>query len=149
MMYFKAMFDQGAIPVLEKIISFTEARHQVIANNIANVDTPNYRRRDLPISEFQHALSKSIEHRRATNPRIFDFLETDNVAANELGGVTARVLTASPSPLDILRHDNNNVSIDREMAELAKNTLLHNGMVQILSKEFQMLGNAISERITR
>ena len=92
---------------------------------------------------------KSIEHRRATNPRIFDFLATDNVAANELGGVTANVITAPPSPLDILRHDNNNVSIDREMAELAKNTLLHNGMVQILSKEFQMLGTAISERITR
>jgi len=148
-MYFKAMFDQGTIPVLEKIISFTEARHSVIANNIANVDTPNYRRRDLPIGEFQNALAKSIEHRRATNPRKFNSFDTDNVAANELGGVTAKVLTAPPSPLDILRHDNNNVSIDREMSELAKNTLLHNGMVQILTSEFQMLQTAISERIMR
>ncbi len=148
-MYFKAMFDQGLIPVLEKIVSFTEARHHVIANNIANVDTPNSRRRDLPVSEFQNALVKSIEYRRATNPRKFAFLETDNVMANELGGIAARVVTAAPSPLDILRHDNNNVSIDREMAELAKNTLLHNGMVQILAKEFLMLRTAISERIMR
>jgi len=148
-MYIKAMFDQGSIPVLERLISFSEARHRAIADNIANVDTPDYRRRDLPLAEFQQALKKSIEHRRAGNPRKFIFIESDNVKGNELGGISANVISSRPSPFDILRHDNNNVSIDREMSELAKNTILHNGMVQILSKEFSMLRSAISERILR
>ena len=148
-MYIKAMFDAGSIPVLEKVISFTEARHKVIANNIANIDTPGYRRQDLAVSEFQEALEKSIEQRMATNPRKFEFLGTENVEDNFLGGVSANVLTAPYSPLDILRHDGNNVSIDHEMAELAKNTILHNGMVQLLANEYQMLNNAIAERIMR
>ena len=148
-MYFKAMYDQGSIPILERLVSFTESRHNAIANNIANVDTPNYRRNDLPVAEFRQALESSINKRRAGNPRKFSFPETDNIKTNSLGGITPNVMASEPSPYDILRHDNNNVSIDREMAELAKNAMLHNGMVQILSKEFSMLNTAISERIMR
>ncbi len=147
-MYFKTMFDQGAIPVLERMLSFTESRHNVIANNIANLDTPGYRRQDLPIAEFQNALQASIDKRRETNPRLFDFVESDNVKSNARGGVEVSATVAAPSPLDILRHDGNNVSVDHEMAELAKNALLHNGMAQILAKEFSMMNIAISGRVS-
>ena len=148
-MYFKAMFDQGSIPVLEKVISFCEQRNRVIANNIANVDTPHYRRRDLPVAEFRAQLSSAIAHRERNNPRLFSFEPGKNVVPNALGGVNARQIVEPLNRNGYLRHDDNSVSIDREMAELSKNTLLHNAMVQILVKEFGMMQTAISEKVVK
>ena len=147
-MNFKTMFDQGAIPVLEKMLSFTQARHTALANNIANIDTPGYLRRDVPVAEFQRALEESIKQRREEHPQRFEFAETENIGVNKWGGIDMRATTEQASPLDILRHDGNNVSVDREMAELAKNTLLHNSIAHILIKEFSMMNTAISERVT-
>ena len=148
-MYFKAMFDQGSIPVLEKVISFCEQRNRVLANNIANIDTPYYRRRELPVAEFQAQLQKAIDHREKTNPRVFQFQASRNITPNTLGGVTARPLIEPLRNGGFLRHDGNSVNIDREMAELSKNTLLHNVMVQILIKEFNMLNTAISGNVVK
>jgi flagellar basal-body rod protein FlgB len=147
-MYIKAMFDQGALPVLERCVSFFEQRNRVLANNIANVDTPNYLRRDLPVAEFQAQLAKAIEDRARTNPRVFNFEASRNIQPNALGGVDARAIIDPLQGDQFLRHDGNNVNIDQEMAELAKNNLLHSTMTQILVKEFHMLSEAISEKIT-
>jgi flagellar basal-body rod protein FlgB len=143
-MYIKAMFDQGAMPVLERCISFYEQRNRVLANNIANFDTPNYLRRDLPVAEFQAQLAKAIEQRAATNPRVFRFEGSANIQPNALGGVNAQAIIDPLARDQFLRHDGNNVNIDQEMSELAKNNLLHSTMTQILVKEFKMLSTAIS-----
>lgn len=148
-MYFKAMFDQGAIPVLEKMISFCEQRNRVLANNIANIDTPNYRRRDLDVAEFQSLLAGAIEQRGKNNPRVFQFEAGKNVAPSSLGGVSAQPVIQPPDSDNPIRLDGNNVNIDREMTELSKNALLHSAMTQILVKEFAMLQTAISEKVTR
>jgi len=148
-MYIKAMFDQGAMPVLEKCISFYEQRNRVLVNNIANADTPNYLRRDLPVAEFQAQLAKAIEQRAATNPRIFNFEASGNLQPNALGGVSARTIIDPLGRNQFLRHDGNNVNIDQEMAELAKNDLMHSTMTQILVKEFGMMSTAISEKVGR
>jgi len=148
-MYIRAMFDQGALPVLEKCVSFYERRNRVLANNIANADTPNYLRRDLPVAEFQAQLAKAIEQRAMTNPRVFHFEASRNVEPNALGGVNARTIIDPLNRDQFLRHDGNNVNIDQEMAELAKNDLMHSTMTQILIKEINMLSTAISEKITK
>ena len=41
------------MPVLEQVVNFTEARHGVLAGNIANLDTPGYKTRDLSPALFQ------------------------------------------------------------------------------------------------
>jgi flagellar basal-body rod protein FlgB len=148
-MYIKAMFDQGSLPVLEKSLSFYEQRNRVLVNNIANFDTPNYLRRDLPVAEFQAQLAKAVEERGRANPRVFHFSASDNIEPNALGGVNAQTVIDPLQRDQFLRHDGNNVNIHMEMAELAKNNLIHSTMSQILVKEFAMLSTAISEKITR
>lgn len=49
------------IGALEQTLSFTERRHEILAGNIANMSTPDYRSRDLDVSEFQSELAKSIQ----------------------------------------------------------------------------------------
>ena len=48
-----ALFQSTTIPALEQVVNFTEARHNVLAGNIANVDTPGYKARDLSVEDFQ------------------------------------------------------------------------------------------------
>ena len=47
-----SLFDSSSLPVLEQVVNFTEARHGVLAGNIANLDTPGYRSRDLSTEEL-------------------------------------------------------------------------------------------------
>lgn len=49
------------IGALEQTLSFTERRHELLAGNIANMSMPDYRSRDLDVSEFQASLAESIQ----------------------------------------------------------------------------------------
>jgi len=51
---------QPTTPLLKQIAKFTERRQEVLAGNIANIDTPGYRLRDLPTSEFRQALARAV-----------------------------------------------------------------------------------------
>ena len=57
------MFGNTTIPVLEQVAAFTQARHHVLAGNVANMDTPGYRVRDLSVDTFQERLRAAIEAR--------------------------------------------------------------------------------------
>jgi len=54
------LFGSSTIPVLEQTVNFTQARHGVLAGNIANLNTPGYKTRDLSPVEFQKRL-KEVE----------------------------------------------------------------------------------------
>ncbi|HYO26457.1 MAG TPA: flagellar basal body protein, partial [Lacipirellulaceae bacterium] len=58
---FDAMFDNSTLPMLEQVVSFTQARHGVLAGNVANMDTPGYRSRDLSPAAFQERLTRAIQ----------------------------------------------------------------------------------------
>ena len=56
-----SLFQSSTLPVLEQVVNFTEARHGVLAGNIANLDTPGYKTRDLSPELFQQRLKEAIE----------------------------------------------------------------------------------------
>ena len=57
------MFQSTTIPVLQEVVSFSQARHAVLAGNIANIDTPGYQARDLSVEDFQARLKQAIDDR--------------------------------------------------------------------------------------
>jgi len=59
----EALLNRGSLPVLEQVSAFTELRHQVLVNNISNVDTVDYKMQDLPLAPFQEALRTAVELR--------------------------------------------------------------------------------------
>ena len=61
------MFESTTIPVLEQVVNFTQARHGVLAGNIANIDTPGYKTRDISPDEFQARLDEAIKFRKQRN----------------------------------------------------------------------------------
>jgi flagellar basal-body rod protein FlgB len=111
---------------LDQVIQFTEARHKVLANNIANIDTPTYKMRDLQLAKFQQDLAQAIE-------------------ARSTGKMTSQGL---PGPVDfqqyVLFHDQNNRSVEKQMTSLTENAILHNTTVELLRSRYLLLEKAIS-----
>ncbi|MFC1588553.1 flagellar basal body rod protein FlgB [Planctomycetota bacterium] len=138
-------FNKGALPTLRSTIQFTQRRSILIANNIANVETPMYQAKDISEGDFKELLGRAVDKRRDGNPRIWKFKGNRNMRPRAGGGMNYKILPAGD--VDIQQHDQNNVDIDKEMVKLAKNTILHNTMVELLTKQYNLIESAISERV--
>ena len=132
------IFDSTTIPVLQEAMQFAEARHEVLAGNIANLDTPGYRVRDLSVEEFQARLKEALEARE----------EVDEPWSP---GMTSRpgdpMNRVRESLKSILYHDDSNVGIEQQVTEMSKNQFLHNVAISVMSSQFRLLQTAISERV--
>ena len=136
------LFQSGSMPVLERMVQFTGARHGVIANNIANLSTPYFRPKDLSVEKFQKTLRDAVDRRRSTATPTEGPLEISDsrqLRFHEDG------VDATPETLDenILFHDRNNRDLERIMQDLAENTLAHNTGIELLKSEFRLLEMAI------
>ena len=115
------------VNVLDKAADAAWLRNEVISNNIDNADTPGYKRQDV---DFQAQLSKALGR--------VDADEMDSKVA----GLRSRELEAKThsdySEFDY-RLDENNVDIQVENVNLAKNQLKYNGLMTSIRMEFQNL----------
>jgi len=140
------LFNSGAMPALERVVQFTQARHQVLADNIANLSTPYFKPKDLDPQSFQTALREAIDHRRSgANPTSAPLEPADT---RELRFQSGR-LEVHPQATNqgILFHDQNNRDLERTMQHLAENTVAHNTAVELMRNEFSMIATAIRERV--
>jgi len=132
------MFDSTSIPVLEQVVNFTQTRHNLLAGNIANLDTPGYRTRDLSTTMFQSRLQAAIETRDKTAS-----------AAPMSGAATSGTDPFSEvddSLKSILYHDDSDVGIEHQITEMTKNQMQHNLALAIMNSQIHLLQAAVSER---
>jgi flagellar basal-body rod protein FlgB len=132
------LFDSTNIPVLGEVLNFAQARHGVLAGNIANVNTPGYRTRDLSEGAFQERLKEAISQSRSGQP-------LSPGLANSQEGDPIRGVRASLE--NILYHDDTNIDLEKQVAEISKNQLLHNFALTVMTDQFALLESAISERV--
>ena len=109
----------NAIDFLERYLSLTSQRHTTVVTNMANIDTPGYRTRDV---DFRSELQ------RVTNGTQSTLQST----AREVRGL-------------IERPDGNNVNLDREGMALAETQMQYRTAVQLIRSEFHRLLTAINE----
>jgi flagellar basal-body rod protein FlgB len=138
-----ALFDATTVPVLEQVVGFTQARHSVLAGNVANADTPGYRVRDLSVGAFQTQLKQAIEQRRSPAP-----VSSDGGALNQtLRDRDAAMDDVRDTLRNILYHDDSNVSLEQQVNELNKNKTQHDLAIAVLRSQFDLMRAAISERV--
>lgn len=137
----QSLFSSTPIPVLEQVVDFAQSRHEVLAGNLANLDTPGYRVRDLSQTAFEKQLGEAIRLRDRQPSAGYSELSADRLSARRdaISDVSDRVK-------GILYHDESNVSIEQQVAEMAKNQSRHNLALAILGSQFRLLQAAISER---
>ena len=119
---------------LEKAISITQQRHTHIISNIGNLDTPNYRGKDI---DFKTALARALEsdqeiHLAKTNPRHID-----------LGRNSAH--RVEPFEEQGQWNGYNWVNIDKEMTKLIENNLMYRTTVETFLRKIAILKEVIRE----
>jgi len=117
------------INVLNKAVDASWTKNEIIANNIANVDTPDYKRKDLDFeSLLAQALSDTSVHTKNLDKK---------VANINLSSLNPNIYTEY-STLNY-RYDGNNVDIDTESAYLADNQIRYQFLLDSMNQEFSRL----------
>lgn len=131
------MIGSGAynyINVLNKAAGASWTKNEIIANNIANVDTPDYKRKDL---DFESLLADALTDSTTNN--------MDKKVANlQLSSMNPRVYTEY-STLSY-RYDGNNVDMDTEAAYLADNQIKYYALLDSMSQEFSRLRTVLNTK---
>ncbi|NLV37444.1 MAG: flagellar basal body rod protein FlgB [Clostridiaceae bacterium] len=121
----------------EKTLDATWARNEVIAQNIANVDTPGYKKSSVTFEEHLDSAMDSRGFRgNTTDDRHIPIGKTD------VEKVNIRV-TRDYKNLST-RLDENNVDVETEMASLAKNNIRYNTLIQSVSNSYQTIKSVIN-----
>lgn len=109
-------------------------RQKTISQNIANVDTPNYNAKK---TIFKHQLDQAIEGQRLnayrTDGRHLEF-------GNQQASASASVVTRNNT---MFNHNGNNVDIEHEMSEMAKNQIYYNAIIERVNGRFNSLNTVI------
>ena len=115
------------INVLDRAADASWTRNELISNNIANVDTPGYKRQDV---SFEDELRNALTYN--------DYTSMDEKVGN-LKSNDIEIRTYTDYSGYSYRLDGNNVDIDTENAMLAKNQLKYEGLLNSISQEFTNL----------
>lgn len=129
----KNIFNQ--VDLLQKGLDASWKRNEVVANNIANADTPGFKASHV---EFESVFQKSLE------------ADSDSFFSSSGAGKAGPVAASAPYEIvtdkdSAVRMDGNSVDVDAEMTELAENTILYNALSYSVSKEFGRLKTVINE----
>lgn len=131
------ILDVLSLRVLHKGLEGTRLRHEAIADNMANVSTPGYKRK---VVRFEEALTEALDRGRY-------FVRGSDSVRRTTPDLSHVEPTVAPDTDSVLRADGNTVDIDREAAELAINTGRFLAMIEILNREYRMLHRAIREEV--
>lgn len=119
-----------ALTVLEKGLDASSLRQRVLVNNVANIDTPGFKRSDV---DFQVALDVALGKKSNLSLKTTLHRHINGSAAD--GNQSSVVTDQSTS----IRNDSNNVDIDREMANVAENGLYYSGLTRAISSQLGLL----------
>lgn len=124
-----AIIDNNMVSLLSLALDAAGMRQQAIAHNIANVNTPGFRRVAVSFEQQVAALEQRTMHAAAGSaPSLAD-----------LAGLRPRFVAADAADAD------GAVALDQEVAQLAETTVHHQALLKALNSQFSLLGTAINE----
>ena len=126
--------------LLEKGIDAAQLRHKLLSNNLANINTPNFKRSDVRFSDiFQHYLENNEIEGRRTDPRHF------------IIGKGSQLEEAQPEIFQEdntkVRNDGNNVNMEFETAQIIKNSLYMQTLFTVLNQDLQKMRIAMAKGV--
>jgi flagellar basal-body rod protein FlgB len=129
------LLQDVTIDAMENYMTRLSKREQVTASNIANIDTPGYKTKDISFyATMQELMSGSTSGMQGSSPE---------------GMQTWKLTPAEPQVFEVpglpMRPDQNNVDIDREMLKLGETSFGYSMMTQLLHFKFRTIGSSINE----
>jgi flagellar basal-body rod protein FlgB len=133
----------GNIPIIAQALNGLSARQRAIGENIANADTPRFKRLEVAYEAQLRAAMKPT----ATADDVP--MQTSNPLHFSLGPLASRVddvrATLTSVQDETQRNDGNNVDIDAEMAKLAETNIRYNTMATLAKNKFEGLKTMLRE----
>ncbi|RKY80917.1 flagellar basal body rod protein FlgB [candidate division KSB1 bacterium] len=123
-----SIFSKTTIPLMKRVLDIASERQKVIASNIANSSTPGYKTRKV---DFKKSLSLAQQSTGLAGL-------TEDERHLPLGSVTTKSA--------VVKVENTEPDVEKEMAESAENQLLYASAVKIISGKFQALKGSIRGR---
>ena len=121
----------NTINVLERALDYSTLRQKTISNNIANIDTPNYKAQDVfPFKKYLNQELKSGLTAKQTHEKHIPFQSS------------TKSLTITQKHVQY-NESGNSVDMDYEMAKMADNQIYYNAMVERINGKFNTLKNVI------
>ncbi|MEK5079643.1 flagellar basal body rod protein FlgB [Solibacillus sp. FSL W7-1436] len=121
----------GTISSLEKGLSYATLKNKAIAQNIANVDTPNYKTKEVSFKDVFNDAKQSTISANRTDKKHYDI-------KMNMGGSSVYSNENFRS-----RANGNAVNMDAEQAKLAENTIYYNALIDRISSKFSTLNNVV------
>ena len=123
---------ENVFGIHESALKIREARQSILANNLANVDTPNYQAQDLDFATALDALSSVDTEALSVSDR--------NHIAEDVMSFDSEISFRSPTQASL---DGNTVDADRENAEFSKNALSHQATLTFMNHQIRTMLMAI------
>ena len=125
--------------VQEKTLDAAWLRNDVLSHNLANVDTPRYNRKDVDFESFMRsALTEDMDDLIVKRRHGFKMGKQSDLSS-------VKPLVTEDYNSMSMRIDGNNVDVDAEMAQMAKNTIKYNTVTENINGKFSKLKHVISE----
>jgi flagellar basal-body rod protein FlgB len=146
---------QTPLNMLKQVARFTERRQEVLAGNIANIDTPGYRMRDLPLQDFHAALRAAMQPSQSRGGLSQSQQAPWSMHNPESPGMM-QLPPPDPFPAQLFQakeseqqpgitfQDANNRSVEHQFLEMTKNSLMQNFALQLMSAQYGQLQAVIS-----
>jgi flagellar basal-body rod protein FlgB len=117
--------NMDMINLIEKALNIRSSYHKVISGNIANVETPGYKEKDI---DFSKEIDRAIH---------------SDVNSSMIGsGID---VTEGPNNDGLPGMDGNTVNVENQIVKLTENQVMFHSLVQVITKQFSMMKYAIRE----
>src|SRR5699024_12842969 len=101
-----------------------------ISNNIANIETPNYKAKDVSLQSLLQKETHNLQLKNTNERHIQRTIDPSSHYIKRKTGTT-------------VNHNGNNVDIDKEMADLAENQIFHRSLIDRMNGKFRTIQNVV------
>ena len=136
-----SLISSPTIRMLEQTLDFTEQRHNVILEDIANVSTPGYVQKDLSVAAFQKSLQDAVARKWASNNNTYE--PESNQETDFTPGASTLQVKSAEVVNNVAFHDRGARSMEYLMGQLADNATAHNTVTQLLKNRYDLTSKAI------
>jgi len=145
-MWVDRLTDSPTQQALALTARFAEQRQQVLAENLANVDTPNYHSRRLDPEPFQDSLRTALDQAGQSRENGLELRGNAQFSTGPDGQVVAEPATEPAS--NVLFHDGTNARVEQLVSDTSQNALNYELTTSLLRGQFNTLLSAIRGRTT-
>lgn len=136
-----------ALPTLAASMRFAARRQPLIAHNIANLSTPDFRPIDVSPRRFQESLSKAVDERRQKFGGVRGELNIESTKEIRVDSRGRLELRPTEIGANVLFHDRNDRDLERLLQSQTENLAAFRTAAQLFRSRMDLLNSAITERV--